>query len=147
MLRGIATISLWADDLEAAKDWYAELLGVAPYFSVPGPDGRAGYYEFRIGDYEHELGLIDARFRPGGGPEGGPAGPGGAIVYWHVDDLDAAVERLLAMGARVHEKTTERGEGTGFVTASVVDPFGNVLGVMSNPHYLEILARARPAGV
>jgi hypothetical protein len=25
------------------------------------------------------------------------------------------------------------------VTASVVDPFGNVLGVMSNPHYLEIL--------
>lgn len=141
MLRGIATISLWADDLEAAKDWYAELLGIPPYFSVPGPDGRAGYYEFRIGDYEHELGLIDARFRPGGTQ----GGPGGAIVYWHVDDLDAAVERLLAMGARVHEKTTERGEGTGFVTASVVDPFGNILGVMSNPHYLEILAKAAPA--
>jgi catechol 2,3-dioxygenase-like lactoylglutathione lyase family enzyme len=150
MLRGIATISLWAGDLEAAKDWYAELLGVPPYFSVPGPDGRAGYYEFRVGDYEHELGLIDARFRPGTPPnaaDGGPAGaPGGAIVYWHVDDLEAAVERLLAMGARVHEKTTERGEGTGFVTASVVDPFGNILGVMSNPHYLEILAKAAPAG-
>ena len=28
----------------------------------------------------------------------------------------------------------------GFVTAAVVDPFGNVLGVMTNPHYLEILA-------
>ncbi|MFB4310272.1 VOC family protein [Actinomadura sp. GTD37] len=141
MLRGFATISLWADDLEAAKDWYAELLGVRPYFSVPGPDGRAGYYEFRAGDYEHELGLIDARFRPGG-PDGG--GPAGAIMYWHVDDLDAAVERLLAMGAREHEKITERGEGTGFVTASVVDPFGNVLGVMSNPHYLEVLAEAAP---
>jgi hypothetical protein len=25
------------------------------------------------------------------------------------------------------------------VTAAVVDPFGNVLGVMQNPHYLEIL--------
>jgi hypothetical protein len=25
------------------------------------------------------------------------------------------------------------------VTASVVDPFGNVLGIMYNPHYLEIL--------
>ncbi|NKZ09066.1 VOC family protein [Actinomadura latina] len=141
MLRGFATISLWADDLEAAKDWYAGLLGVPPYFSVPGPDGRAGYYEFRVGDYEHELGLIDARFRPGGPA----AAPGGAIMYWHVDDLEAAVERLLAMGAREHERITERGEGTGFATASVTDPFGNVLGVMSNPHYLEILAKAAPA--
>lgn len=141
MLRGFATISFWAADLEAAKDWYAELLGVQPYFSVPGPDGRAGYYEFRVGDYEHELGLIDARFRPGG-PDA--AGPGGAVMYWHVDDLEAAVDRLLAMGAAEHEKITERGEGTGFVTASVVDPFGNILGVMTNPHYLEILAAAAP---
>ncbi|MER7548127.1 VOC family protein [Spirillospora sp. NPDC127506] len=148
MLRGLATISLWADDLEAAKDWYAELLGVAPYFSVPGPGGRAAYYEFRVGDYEHELGLIDARFRPGGpaaAPGRAPGGaPGGVIAYWHVDDLEAAVARLLAMGAREHEKPTERGEGTGFATASVTDPFGNVLGVMTNPHYLEVLAKAAP---
>ncbi|WP_433469849.1 VOC family protein [Spirillospora sp. CA-128828] len=140
MLRGFATISFWADDLEAARDWYAELLGVQPYFSVAGPDGRAGYYEFRAGDYEHELGLIDARFRPAGHA----AGPGGAVMYWHVDDLEAAVARLLSMGARTHEKITERGEGTGFVTASVIDPFGNVLGVMSNPHYLDVLAKAAP---
>ncbi|MFG2089497.1 MULTISPECIES: VOC family protein [unclassified Spirillospora] len=141
MLRGFATISFWADDVEAAKDWYAELLGTQPYFSVPGPDGRAGYYEFRIGDYQHELGLIDNRFRPGGAD----ARPGGAVMYWHVDDLEAAVERLLSMGATAHEKITERGEGTGFVTASVVDPFGNILGVMTNPHYLEVLA-AGPRG-
>jgi predicted enzyme related to lactoylglutathione lyase len=140
MLRGLATVSFWADDLEAAKDWYAELLGVQPYFSVPGPGGRAAYYEFRAGDYEFELGLIDARFRPAGHG----AGPGGAIVYWHVDDLEAAVARLLSMGAREHEKITERGGGTGFVTASVADPFGNVLGVMSNPHYLDVLAQTRP---
>lgn len=29
----------------------------------------------------------------------------------------------------------------GFTTASVIDPFGNILGVMHNPHYLEVLAR------
>ena len=28
----------------------------------------------------------------------------------------------------------------GFVTATAVDPFGNLLGVMHNPHYVEILA-------
>lgn len=30
--------------------------------------------------------------------------------------------------------------GEGFVTASVVDPFGNILGVMYNRHYLDVLA-------
>jgi len=27
----------------------------------------------------------------------------------------------------------------------VIDPFGNVLGVMYNPHYVEILASTKPA--
>jgi hypothetical protein len=35
---------------------------------------------------------------------------------------------------------TER--GAGFVTASVTDPFGNVLGVMSNPHWAAQTARS-----
>jgi predicted enzyme related to lactoylglutathione lyase len=55
-----------------------------------------------------------------------------------VDDVHAAFDRLIALGATVHEKPTERGPG--FVTASVVDPFGNILGVMANQHYLDILA-------
>ena len=36
-------------------------------------------------------------------------------------------------------RVTEQGDG--FITASVVDPFGNVLGVMYNQHYLDILAK------
>jgi predicted enzyme related to lactoylglutathione lyase len=129
MLRGFATISFWANDLEAAKKWYSEVLGIAPYFERPG------YCEFRVGDHQDELGLIDSRYVPGGSA----TGPGGAITYWHVDDVDAALERLLAMGAAVHQPRTER--GMGFVTASVVDPFGNVLGVMYNPHYVEMLGK------
>ena len=62
---------------------------------------------------------------------------GGAVTYWAVDDVHASFERLLSMGATVHEKPVERGPG--FVTASVVDPFGNILGVMYNQHYLEVL--------
>ncbi|HSJ61593.1 MAG TPA: hypothetical protein VK895_10195 [Jiangellaceae bacterium] len=31
----------------------------------------------------------------------------------------------------------------GFTTASVVDPFGNVLGVMYNQHYLDVLSSRR----
>jgi predicted enzyme related to lactoylglutathione lyase len=128
MLRGLATVNLWADDLEAAKGWYAELLGIAPYFE------RLGYAEFRIGDYQHELGLIDSRYAP----DASATGPAGAIVYWHVDDVAATLERMLSMGAREYEALTHRGD-KGFITASVVDPFGNILGVMRNPHYLEVL--------
>lgn len=131
MLRGLATISFYAADHAAATRWYTELLGLEAYFQRPG------YVEFRIGDYEHELGIIDARYAP----VDEPSTPGGAVVHWHVDDLPAAVDRLLALGATLRQPITDRGEG--FVTASVVDPFGNVLAVMTNPHYLEILARDR----
>ena len=72
------------------------------------------------------------------------AGPGGAILYWHVDDLDATFARLLALGAHVYEPLTKRGEG--FITASVLDPFGNVLGLMFNQHYLDTLAAAKASG-
>jgi len=51
--------------------------------------------------------------------------------------VHAAFERLLALGAKEHDPVTERGPG--FVTASVVDPFGNLLGVMYNQHYLDNL--------
>jgi len=79
--------------------------------------------------------LIDRRYAP----PGAAGGPGGAVMYWHVDDLAAALERLRSMGATEYQAYTER--GMGFVTASVVDPFGNVLGIMHNPHWLETLSR------
>ncbi|WP_327283901.1 MULTISPECIES: VOC family protein [unclassified Streptomyces] len=127
MLRGLTTVSFWAADLDAAKAWYTELLGFGPYFERPG------YAEFRLGDYQHELGLIDSRYAPAGAP----SGPGGAVAYWHVDDVDATLAKLLSMGAKQYQPPTER--GVGFVTASVVDPFGNVLGFMYNAHYLDVL--------
>ena len=134
MLRGFATINYWADDMDAAKRWYADLLGIEPYFERPGPDGKVAYAEFRIGDYQHELGLIHRAWAP----PGAASQPGGAVLYWHVDDIEAAFRKLLSMGATEYQPITPRGD-LGFVTASVVDPFGNVLGIMYNPHYVEIL--------
>jgi predicted enzyme related to lactoylglutathione lyase len=128
MLRGIATMSYWTDDLAAAKKWYSELLGIEPYFDVPG-----GYAEFRLGDYQQELGLIDRKFAP----EGTETRSGGVVAYWHVDDVEAALDRLTDLGATVREQPRDRGHG--FITATVTDPFDNILGIMHNPHYLDVL--------
>ena len=45
MLRGLTTVSFFADDLEAAKKWYSALLGTDPYFERP-VGGPAAYIEF-----------------------------------------------------------------------------------------------------
>jgi predicted enzyme related to lactoylglutathione lyase len=133
MLRGLANISFYADDLSEAIRWYSEFFGVEPYFNVPG------YSEFRIGDYAHEFGLIDKNYAPYA-PVSGPAG---SITSWHVDDVQATLDRLVSLGAKELDGVRDRGHG--FVTASVVDPFGNILGFMYNPHYVEVLEKTGPA--
>ena len=132
-LRGVATVSFFANDVKAARNWYAELLGIKPYFERPNSD-KPEYVGFRLGDYQHELGIIDTKYAP----KGATAGPGGAVVFWHVDDVAEMLKKVIVMSAKEYEPLVNR--EAGFVTASVVDPFGNILGLMCNPHYLEILA-------
>lgn len=138
ILHGIATISFYAEDMAAARDWYTNLLGIEPYFQRPDAENPA-YIEFRIGDYQDELGIIDKRYAP----QGSAQGTGGAVVFWHVDDVPTTIEHLKTLGAKEYEPLVTR--EAGFITASIVDPFGNILGLMYNPHYLEILALNRKA--
>jgi len=125
MLTGFATVAYYAADLDAAEKWYAEVLETPAYFHVPG------YVEFRIGDYQNELGIIDAAWAPSLPPE-----PAGEIIQWHVEDLEATLARLLELGATLYQPVIDRGHG--FRTACVVDPFDNLLGIMYNPHYVAI---------
>lgn len=128
-LRGMATVNFWAEDVAAARDWYGELFGVEAYFQQPNAQQPA-YVEFRIGDDEDEFGIIDRQY----GPKEMQAGPGGAILLWHVDNIETAFEQLKELGAKEYDPIRKRGD-SGFVTASVIDPFGNILGIMTNPHF------------
>ena len=115
--KGLRTLIYPAPDLARAKEWYARAFGVAPYFDQPFHVG------FSVGGFE--LGLVpDA-------PVANPAA--GALGYWGVDDARAAHARLLELGARDHEAPHEVGDG--IVVGSVLDPFGNILGVIQNPHF------------
>ena len=118
MLLGLRTVIYKAPDLARAKAWYRDLFGLTPYFDEPF------YVGFNVGGYE--LGLDpDA--------QGQPPGPGGAVAYWGVDDLATALQRLTAGGAEVVSPLQD--VGGGIRVATIRDPFGNVIGLIENPHF------------
>ena len=94
MLGGLVNVNLCAEDDVAVQGWYMELLGIEPYF-VRSIDRTPAYVEFRIGDYQHELGILDGRFAAHGRSDKA----GGAVIYWHVDDVRANFERVVSMGS------------------------------------------------
>lgn len=117
MLKGLRSHLLAAPDLARTKEWYSRALGQVPYFDEPF------YIGFNVGGFE--LGLV---------PDARPAaGPGGGVAYWGVDDVRATHARFVELGATSLEAPTE--VGGGIVVASVVDPFGNTLGLIFNPHF------------
>ena len=118
MLLGLRTVIYRAPDLARAKSWYGEVFGITPYFDEPF------YVGFNVGGYE--LGLD-----PDTG--GTPPGPGGSTAYWGVANLDDALARVTAAGATVVGPAQDVGEG--IRVASVSDPFGNVIGLIENPHF------------
>jgi predicted enzyme related to lactoylglutathione lyase len=115
--RGLYTAIYRVPDLPAATAWYTGMFGVEPYFDEPF------YVGFQIAGYE--LGL-----QPG---EGGGAGAGSVVAYWGVADAEATVREMAAKGAVVHAETRDVGEG--IKVATVLDPFGNHIGIIENPHF------------
>jgi predicted enzyme related to lactoylglutathione lyase len=116
--QGLRTVIYHAPDLARTKAWYSEVLGIEPYFDQPF------YVGFNVGGYE--LGLDpDASSTPGGN--------GGVAAYWGVVDAEATFRRLIELGAKERSAVQEVGEG--IRVATVFDPFGNILGVIENPHF------------
>lgn len=113
MINGLRTAIYPAPDLGRAKAWYTEVFARAPYFDQPF------YVGFNVGGFE--LGLV---------PDGQP-GAAGCRAYWGVDNIEAEVQRVLALGASIHSKIQDVGEG--IKVAELLDPFGNLLGLIENP--------------
>ena len=55
------------------------------------------------------------------------------VTYWGVPDIAAAHDRLLRQGAKGHEPITD--VGGEIKVATVTDPFGNLIGIIENPHF------------
>lgn len=115
---GLRTVIYRVPDLARAKAWYSAAFGVSPYFDEPF------YVGFSIGGFE--LGLDPDT------SEGAP-GAGGSTAYWGVANLDSALPEFAKDGGAVRSEPHDVGDG--IMVASVTDPFGNVIGLIENPHF------------
>ncbi len=115
---GLRTALYPVDNLAKAKAWYSQVLGVAPYFDEPF------YVGFNVGGFELGLDPDTAAAKPGAG---------GPVPYWGVENAEEAWKRLLKLGAE--PASPVRDVGGGIRVAAVKDPFGNVFGLIENPHF------------
>jgi hypothetical protein len=53
--------------------------------------------------------------------------------YWGTNDIVAEQARLVSLGTLANDAITDVGDG--IKTATVIDPFGNVVGIIENPHF------------
>ena len=116
MFQGLRTIIYPASDLAKAIAWYTSVIGHPPYFNEPF------YVGFNVGGYE--LGLLP--------PSDEDAG-NSPTTYWGVDDIRAEFARTISLGAK--PLGTVKDVGGGILVATVVDPFGNIVGLIQNPHF------------
>jgi len=117
MFRGLRTVIYHVDDLQKAKEWYSTILGIKPYFDEPF------YVGFNVGGFE--LGLD---------PDMKSVTKGNNVVaYWGVKDARSAYRRVQELGAQKHSDVQE--VGGGILVATVTDPFGNIFGIIENPHF------------
>ena len=114
MTAGMRTIIYPVVDLDAAKTLYGELFGIEPYMDEPY------YVGYNVGD--QNVGLD---------PNGHGKGMTGPTGYWHVDDLEAALEGLVLRGASRVQDITDVGRGK--LIAAAQDGDGNFIGLLQMP--------------
>ena len=118
MLLGLRTAVYYVENVSDARDWYSSVLGIQPYFDEPF------YVGFNVAGYELGLNPIEGKSINRGDV---------AVAYWGVDNADEALAKLLEFGAAANEAVQD--VGGGIKVASVKDPFGNVFGIIENPHF------------
>lgn len=108
MTDGIKTVVVPVSDLAASKAFYTLLLGVEPAHDAPY------YVGFDVAGQHFGL-------NPNGDVSAGP------VYYWHVADLAATRDALVAAGATVIQDATQVGGGRTIATLQDID--GHTVGL------------------
>lgn len=112
-----------------AIDYYKKVFGATEVMRMPGPDGRIGHAELKIGnsfimlaDESPNLGHAHSSAATMGGS------PVSLLVY--LPDVDKVVERATAEGAKIVKPVQDQfyGDRSGFIQ----DPFGHFWSVATH---------------
>jgi predicted enzyme related to lactoylglutathione lyase len=101
-----------ASDVAKAKEFYTTLLGTEPYADSPY------YVGFKAG--ETEIGIVKKM-----------PGMDGALAYVNVDDIEAALAKLVAAGAEKLQEPTD--VANGLLVATVKNLDGTPVGLRQFP--------------
>jgi PhnB protein len=112
---------LAVDDGARAIAFYKEAFGATEVMRMPGPGGKIGHAEIRIGDSRIMLAdeYPDMGFRSPKAYGGSPVG-----LHLYVEDVDDVARQALAAGAK--ELRPVKDQFYGDRTGSLEDPFGHV---------------------
>ena len=111
---------LIVDGAARALDFYTKALGAKELFRFPGPDGKIGHAEIRLGDTvimladEHPDHDAHAPRKFGGSP---------VSLHVYVEDVDAVFQRASAAGAKTKRPVTDQFYGDR--SGTFEDPFGH----------------------
>ncbi|MFN8252533.1 MAG: VOC family protein [Ferruginibacter sp.] len=112
MFKKLRTVVYHTPDLQHAKEWYAAITGIQPYFDEPF------YVGFDINGCE--LGLDPDM--------SGVSSGNHSFVYWSVDNIETSFKKLLENGAVCVQPITAVGGDIKVAVAN--DPWGNAVGLI-----------------
>lgn len=126
-----------------AIDYYKKVFGATETFRMDGPDGKVGHAELQIGD--SRIMLADENPSMGQGHSSATSiGASPVSLYLYLPDVDRAVERAVAAGAKILRPVEDQfyGDRSGFIQ----DPFGHLWGIATHvedvsPHEMEERAK------
>jgi len=111
---------LIVDGAARALEFYKKAFGAEETFRMPGPDGKIGHAEFRLGN--SMIMIADEHPEMGArGPKSAGGTPISLMVY--VEDVDKVFARAVQAGATVDRPLANQFYGDR--TGGVVDPVGH----------------------
>lgn len=120
---------LIVNDAARAIDYYKKVFGATEVLRMPGPNGKIGHAELKIGN--SYIMLADENPQVGQGHTSATSiGASPVSLYVYLPDVDRVVEKAKAEGGKILKPVQDQfyGDRSGFIQ----DPFGHLWSVATH---------------